>query len=425
MAEDGQDCLEEMEPPAVSSAAASSSTRPSKDGVYESKPQPSPGGKHFIVAMERTSTGGTRREAQMKRATSGPMSGAERKQRQRVRASLFPAKVATLRDKDAERNRVERKRKADEAALNAAVEDVVATLVAAVEKAAATAEEAESSVGPAPRAKEDDFERRMILKAAANSRRNSEAVVWWAPQLPQTFETGAFRRVRMRSIAVHWSDMPGPSLETYSDCEVIFCEHCIWIGTKFHIWYPVKTESGRCDGGFKTRAIYSHHAIELSAARIRLGEGCSRHRLTITNPTAALLAFRDVTATRRMGGFGDVRSFKEKVPYALSDGACKACKTCREGEPPSYSARVVMVLEGSAEPQRYKEQMKALMPRIVSSLVRGFYFTMPLSRMKDRRTMGDNIDMRACVCSLCTEAEPEPEPEPEPEEEEGESEWDE
>ena len=29
------------------------------------------------------------------------------------------------------------------------------------------------------------------------------------------------------------------------------------------------------------------------------------------------------------------------------------------------------VLEGSSEPKRYKEQMKALMPRLVSSLERG------------------------------------------------------
>ena len=95
------------------------------------------------------------------------MTAAERKKKERLRASLFPTKAATIRDKDAERQRLERKRKADESALNAAVEDVVATLVADVEKAAAKSETAKA---PQPRTHEDDeddFERRMIEKAAA------------------------------------------------------------------------------------------------------------------------------------------------------------------------------------------------------------------------------------------------------------------
>ena len=79
-----------------------------------------------------------------------------------------------------------------------------------------------------PRAIEHDFERRMILKAAAAERRNQEAAALWASQLPQTNENGAFRRVRMRSICVQWPVVGQPpdrqplALESYSNCEVIF-----------------------------------------------------------------------------------------------------------------------------------------------------------------------------------------------------------
>ena len=49
-----------------------------------------PQGQNIIVTLERTSTGGTRREAAFKRAAGGAMSEAERAQKKRVRASLFP-----------------------------------------------------------------------------------------------------------------------------------------------------------------------------------------------------------------------------------------------------------------------------------------------------------------------------------------------
>ena len=381
-----------------------------------------------MVTLERTSTGGTRRVEQMKRAAGRAMTGAERAEKKRKRASLFPPKAEAQRDLHAERQKLERQRKADEAAVAAAV----AELVTKTEEAANPKPNA--SVPCTVEQVEHDFHRRMILKAAAHERRNEEAAAFWAPQIPQSYENGAFRRVRMRSITVQWSGKRGAdALETYSGCDVVFSEHCIWIGNLFHIWYYT-TETGRRDGSGDTKAIYSHHAIELCDARVRFGEGCSRHRLTVMDPTAALLSFGDWTATRRMGGYDHVRSFKEKAPYALTDGACKRCNECtREGLDTlpddagfSQAARVVMVLEGSAEPQRYKEQMKALMPRVALRLERGIPCTMPLSARRDATYMGDKRETRACVCGQCSRFEPEPEPEPEPEEErEEEEEWDE
>ena len=77
--------------------------RPSQQ-VHESISPVSPGG-HVSIVMERTSTGGTRHEAAMKRKPGTAMSGAERAEKKRRKASLFPAKAATLRENDAERKR--------------------------------------------------------------------------------------------------------------------------------------------------------------------------------------------------------------------------------------------------------------------------------------------------------------------------------
>ena len=63
--------------------------RPSQN-VHESSPVLTDGRQHAIVVLERRSTGGTRHAAEFKKAASGPMSGAERAQKKRVRASLFP-----------------------------------------------------------------------------------------------------------------------------------------------------------------------------------------------------------------------------------------------------------------------------------------------------------------------------------------------
>ena len=78
--------------------------------VHESA-APTPTRAHTVVTLERTSTGGTRREVQFRRAAAGPMSDAVRAEKKRARAALFPHK----RQEDAERTRkkdVERKRKA-------------------------------------------------------------------------------------------------------------------------------------------------------------------------------------------------------------------------------------------------------------------------------------------------------------------------
>ena len=73
------------------------------------------------------------------------------------------------------------------------------------------------------------------------------------------------------------------------------------------------------------------------------------------------------------------------------------------------------VLEGSSEPKRYKEQMKALMPRLVSSLERGI----PGSGTYPPGSFARATHMPyVCACGLCTATEPEPESESEPEEQE-------
>ena len=101
-------------------------------------------------------------------------------------------------------------------------------------------------------------------------------------------------------------------------------------------------------------------------------------------------------------------------------------------EAPSYYAhRITMVVEGSSEPQRYRDQMKFLMPRVAKCLEWGIPGTFPLRALRDIALMGaKGVDTRVCVCNMCAVAEPEPEPEPEPvpEEEAGEEEveeWDE
>ena len=72
--------------------------------VYEYE-SPTPTGQHVAVRLERTSTGGTRREAEFTRAASGPMSGAERADKKGCRATLFPEQQASVREKDVQRKR--------------------------------------------------------------------------------------------------------------------------------------------------------------------------------------------------------------------------------------------------------------------------------------------------------------------------------
>ena len=73
--------------------------------VHESKAF-TPTGQHVVVNMERVSTGGTRYVQQFQRQQAdGPMSAAERAQKKRVRAALFPQKVAAARTQDRTRKR--------------------------------------------------------------------------------------------------------------------------------------------------------------------------------------------------------------------------------------------------------------------------------------------------------------------------------
>jgi hypothetical protein len=76
--------------------------------VHESAPVATPTGQHVVVTLERTSTGGTRREAKFTRTATGSMSDAERAQKKRLRKSLFPTEQATQKRKHAERMKTSR-----------------------------------------------------------------------------------------------------------------------------------------------------------------------------------------------------------------------------------------------------------------------------------------------------------------------------
>ena len=89
--------------------------RPSQQ-VHESNPALTRGMQHVVIVLERKSTGGTRRKAQFKKSKGGPMTGAERKKKERARASLFPQQQIAARARHAEQERLaqpRRKEKAD------------------------------------------------------------------------------------------------------------------------------------------------------------------------------------------------------------------------------------------------------------------------------------------------------------------------
>ena len=67
-----------------------------------------------VISMERVSTGGSRYATQFRRSTDGPMSGAERAKKKRVRASLCPQQHAAARKKDRGRKRDAKERAAED-----------------------------------------------------------------------------------------------------------------------------------------------------------------------------------------------------------------------------------------------------------------------------------------------------------------------
>ena len=76
--------------------------------VHESLPVETPTGQHVAITLHRMSTGGTRHAVEWKRDRSCAdcaMSGAERAEKKRKRAELFPAKAVAQREKDVERKR--------------------------------------------------------------------------------------------------------------------------------------------------------------------------------------------------------------------------------------------------------------------------------------------------------------------------------
>ena len=99
----GGEALVWKEPAVLAPPAPCSARTPKRPSqiVNESSPVLTDGRQHVVVVMERTSTGGTRRQAQFKRAAGGAMSGAERAHKKRVRASLFPQEQAAARARHA------------------------------------------------------------------------------------------------------------------------------------------------------------------------------------------------------------------------------------------------------------------------------------------------------------------------------------
>ena len=104
--------------------------------VHESLPVETPTGQHVAITLHRMSTGGTRHAVEWKRDRSCAdcaMSGAERAEKKRRRAALFPAKAAAQREKDVERKQA--------AAARAWAQEAAAAAAEAQEAAAATLED--------------------------------------------------------------------------------------------------------------------------------------------------------------------------------------------------------------------------------------------------------------------------------------------
>ena len=103
--------------PPVLSAPRLPRTPPRPSQVVHESTALTTGKQHILVRLERTSTGGTRREAQFTRAARGAMTCAERAQKKRVRASLFPQQQSAARARHAEQNRLARPRRKEKAEL--------------------------------------------------------------------------------------------------------------------------------------------------------------------------------------------------------------------------------------------------------------------------------------------------------------------
>ena len=96
--------------------------------VRESSPVLSTGKKHLVIKMERRSTSGRKYEAHFKRASTGPMTGAERAAKKRVRATLFKPRQLAPQQKDAQRKAAEREQKRLMAALACEAKDEAGAL---------------------------------------------------------------------------------------------------------------------------------------------------------------------------------------------------------------------------------------------------------------------------------------------------------
>ena len=127
----GGEALVWKEPAVLAPPAPCSARTPKRPSqiVNESSPVLTDGRQHVVVVMERTSTGGTRRQAQFKRAAGGAMSGAERAHKKRVRASLFPQEQAAARARHAKQEQQARPRR-ERAGIEAANAELDAEMLA-------------------------------------------------------------------------------------------------------------------------------------------------------------------------------------------------------------------------------------------------------------------------------------------------------
>ena len=104
-----------LQPPAAAAPAAAPQQKRPSEQVQESKPVTTPQGRHVRIMMERLSSGGTKHEAVFEREKRpGPMSGAERKKKARIKATLWPEQRVEALQQDAERKATERTAAAEE-----------------------------------------------------------------------------------------------------------------------------------------------------------------------------------------------------------------------------------------------------------------------------------------------------------------------
>ena len=168
--------------------AASDAQQQRPSQVVRERSVATPEGQHVVVFMERQSTGGTNHQSHFKRRAGGAMSGAERAEKKRKRAALFPDEQAASRRHDAERKR----------------------------KAAAQV----PSQQPGQQLSEGATQIRLLCaalravkEAAAHQQEQQEQQAWWDEQQAWWDEQQAYWAARLEE--EYWSSLPETYWSTY------------------------------------------------------------------------------------------------------------------------------------------------------------------------------------------------------------------